>query len=53
MIATVPGIVAGVAVCATWIYLALGRGGFWRCVENDRAMHRAATAGRLARASSS
>jgi hopene-associated glycosyltransferase HpnB len=27
-----------ISALAVWIYLAIGRGGFWRCRENDRAM---------------
>ncbi len=35
--------------CAVWVYLALGRGGFWRGLQDDRAMHEAlrATAGAM------
>lgn len=29
------------SVFATWLYLAFGRGGFWRGRENDRTMHEA------------
>ena len=25
--------------CATWIYLAFGRGNFWRALQDDQAMH--------------
>ncbi len=33
------GLVVAVGVLAIWIYLALGRGGFWRAGQDDRAMH--------------
>ncbi len=33
-------LVTGVLVAAIWCYLAVGRGGFWRGRENDRAMPR-------------
>ncbi len=39
MIAAFVTDVVAALVFATWLYLALGRGGFWRGRENDRTMH--------------
>ena len=33
------GLALAMPVAATWVYLAVARGGFWRGRENDRAMH--------------
>ncbi len=38
------GLVVAALSLAIWIYLAVGRGGFWRGVEDDRAMHEASAA---------
>ena len=35
------GLALAVLAAAIWLYLAIGRGGFWRGAENDEAMHAA------------
>ena len=35
----VTGLSIAALACAVWVYLALGRGGFWRARQDDRAMY--------------